>query len=144
MKTLYQYNGRLTTRRPNANDASDLPELPYNGSSGWSGTDTSKERADEADAFGTTAKRQAYVLDLLASRGYEGATWKEVSALSMMHHGQSSSALSTLHKAGRISRLIERRDKCRVYVLNEYVCERETDSQGRKPKACPNCGHVDD
>lgn len=143
MKRLYQYEGRLTTRNPNANAVS-APVLPYNGSSGWSGTDTSEERADEADAFGTTAQRQQYVLDLLRARGAEGATWKEISALSMMHHGQSSGALSVLHKADKIARLLERRDKCRVYVLHDYVYERETDSQGRRPKPCPNCGHVND
>lgn len=143
MKTLYQYNGHLTTRRPSVGVESE-PVLPYNGSSGWSGTDTSEERADQADLFGTTAQRQQYVLDLLKSRGREGATWKEVSALSMMHHGQSSGALSVLHKADKIARLLERRDKCRVYVLHEYVYERETDSQGRKPKACPNCGYTND
>lgn len=118
--------------------------LPYNGSSGWSGTDTSEERADISDRFGDTAARQQYVLNLLEASKEYGATWKEISDKSNMHHGQSSSALSVLHKAGRIARLIERRDKCRVYVLNEYVFERETDSQGRRPKPCPNCGYSND
>lgn len=140
MKRLYQYEGRLTTRNPNASAVS-APVLPYNGSSGWSGTDSSKERADRDDAFGSTKKRQEYILNLLKSRGEEGATWKEVSALSMMHHGQSSGALSVLHKDGEIARLTEKRDRCRVYVLPEYVHGRETDTQGRK-HTCPECGHT--
>jgi len=144
IKTLYRDGNRWSTRNPNESVESDLPVLPYNGSSGWSGTDTSKERADNDDLFGNTSARQQYVLNLLRARGAEGATWREVADLSMMHHGQASSALSTLHKADKIARLTEKRDKCRVYVLHEYVYERETDSQGRKPKACPNCGYVND
>ena len=134
----------LSLMNQSEGSAGALPVLPYNGSSGWSGTDTSKARADHDDVFGNTSARQQYVLNLLRARGAEGATWREVADLSMMHHGQASSALSTLHKADKIARLTEKRDKCRVYVLHEYVYERETDSQGRKPKACPNCGYVND
>ena len=119
-----------------------VPVLPYNGSSGWSGTDTSKERADHADSTWVTGERQAATYRMLLWYRERGLTWKELADSMGWHHGQASSTLSVLHKEGKIARLLERRDKCRVYVLNEYVCERETDSQGRKPKACPNCGHV--
>ena len=118
--------------------------LPYNGSSGWSGTDTSKERADEADEYGRTAQTQAFVFRYLMQRGSTGATWKEIAEASGWHHGTVSGALSVLHKESKIARLLERRSRCRVYVHPYYINGRETDSQGRKPKACPNCGHVDD
>ena len=125
-------------------DTTQLPLLPYNGTSGWSGTDTSKSRAETADKTGETGERQREALRILGVQTSWGLTWKELTNLTGWHHGTSSGVLSVLHKEGRISRLLEKRDACRVYVLNEYVFERETDSQGRKPKACPNCGHVDD
>ena len=115
--------------------------LPYNGSSGHSGTETSKNRADHADSNGLTAERQAFVYRYLLWQQEHGSTWKEISEQSGWHHGVISGALSAMHKEGRISRLLETRDRCRVYVLNEYVSGRETDSQGRKPKECPNCGY---
>ena len=121
--------------------AENVVSLPYNGSSGHSGTDTSKDRADHADSSGDTRKRQAAVLKILGALGTIGATWKEMAIFTEWHHGTVSGALSVLHKEGRISRLLETRDRCRVYVLNEYVSGRETDSQGRKPKECPNCGY---
>lgn len=119
----------------------DDVSLPYNGSSGHSGTDTSKARADHADSTGITAERQAFVYRYLLWQQEHGATWKEIAEQSGYHHGTVSGALSVMHKDGRISRLLETRDRCRVYVLNEYVSGRATDSQGRKPKECPNCGY---
>ena len=117
------------------------PLLPYDGTSGWSGTDTSEQRAKEADKNGRTAQVQEFVYECVMVRGISGTTWKEIADLSVLHHGTVSGALSVLHKEGKISRLLEKRNRCRVYVLNEYVSGRETDSQGRKPKECPNCGH---
>jgi hypothetical protein len=115
--------------------------LPYNGTSGWSGTDTSESRALDNDQSGKTSEIQESVINFLRWRREMGGTWKEFSELSGHHHGTVSGALSVLHKAGKISRLLETRNRCRVYVINEYVYGRETDSQGRKPKECPNCGH---
>jgi hypothetical protein len=122
-------------------EENDDVSLPYNGSSGWSGTDTSKERAEYNDTYGKTQQIQAFVFRWLMWRNEKGATWREIAEASGWHHGSVSGALSVLHKEGRISRLLEKRDRCRVYVLNEYVSGRETDSQGRKPKECPNCGY---
>jgi len=117
--------------------------LPYAGTSGWSGTDTSEERAKTSDSKGKTSDIQAYALRSLYGRGPRGLTWKELSEQTGWHHGTSSSVLSVLHKAERIYRLKERRDGCRVYVYNgpDYLDGREHDMQGRKPKECPNCGH---
>ena len=119
--------------------------LPYAGTSGWSGTDTSKERAKQSDSNGRTAALQSYIYKYLAfDAGANGATWKELSDKTGLHHGTISGSLSVLHKDGKIARLTERRGRCRVYVHPHYINGRETDSQGRKPKPCSNCGHVDD
>lgn len=123
---------------PNDDDVS--VSLPYNGSSGWSGTDTSQERAYIADIKGDTKAVQSYIMKLLYVRDAQGATWSEIADLTLWHHGTVSGALSVLHKEERIARLKERRGKSRVYVLPEYVNGRDTDKQGRKHE-CPECGH---
>jgi len=117
--------------------------LPYAGTSGWSGTDTSEERAKTNDSNGKTSEKQEYTLRSLYNAGHNGMTWKELSEQTGWHHGTSSSVLSVLHKVERIYRLKERRGGCRVYVYNgpDYLDGREYDMQGRKPKECPNCGH---
>ena len=115
------------------------PELPYSGTSGHSGTDTSKERALSADRSGKTALRQAQTLNLLAQRKMLGITWKELSEITGLHHGTASGVLSVLHKAGRIARLKESRDGCKVYVDVACIQGRVIEKQGRK-KCCPHCG----
>lgn len=125
-------------------DIQQIPVLPYAGTSGWSGTDTSRERAVTADSSGETSRRQRRVMRLLYQAQDDGLTWKGLAAETGWHHGQASGVLSVLHKDGMIARLTERRGRCRVYVHPHYINGRETDSQGRKPKPCSNCGHVDD
>ena len=115
------------------------PELPYNGTSGHSGTDTSRERALHADRSGKTALRQAQALNLLAQRKLAGMTWKELSEITGLHHGTASGVLSVLHKAGRIARLKETRKGCKVYVDVACIQGRVVERQGRK-KNCPHCG----
>ena len=115
------------------------PELPYNGTSGHSGTNTSKERALHADRSGKTALRQAQALNLLSQREMTGLTWKELSEITGLHHGTASGVLSVLHKTGRIARLKESRDGCKVYVDVSCVEGRLVEKQGRK-KCCPHCG----
>lgn len=115
------------------------PELPYNGTSGHSGTNTSRARALSADRSGKTALRQAQALNLLASRTTVGLTWKELSEYTGLHHGTASGVLSVLHKAGRIARLKESRNGCKVYVDLRCVNNRQVETQGRK-KSCPHCG----
>lgn len=108
-----------------------LPETPYAGTSGWSGSQTSRERAETEDRGGVTSQRQEQVLAGLGMVGTRGLTWKELAGSQGWHHGQASGALSTLHKTGHIARLTERRDRCQVYVLPEHVNGRETAEQGR-------------
>lgn len=115
--------------------------LPYAGTSGWSGTDTSEQRAVTADKSGETKRRQNWVLMYLYNQGSHGVTWRELANQYGWHHGIASGVLSVLHKDGKISRLLSKRDKCRVYVHPFYVNGRDTDTQGRKAKTCPNCGH---
>jgi hypothetical protein len=116
-------------------------ELPYNGTSGFSGTDTSKSRAIDADKSGKTALRQAQALNLLAEQTFRGLTWKELSERTGLHHGTASGVLSVLHKASRIARLKETRNGCKVYVDLRCVNGRTVEYQGRK-KNCPHCGGV--
>lgn len=108
------------------------PVLPYAGTSGWSGSDTSRERAENNDRTErTTAYQRAALLSLAGARR-PGMTWAELSRTRGWHHGTASSVLSVLHMAGRIARLKERRGKSAIYVLPEYVDGRETAPHGRK------------
>lgn len=120
----------------------DLGLLPYAGTSGWSGSDTSKERAEWNDNSGVTSRNHKTALELLHFKKADGLTWAELAAITQWHHGTSSGVLSVLHKEGVIARLSEvRRNRCKVYVHPDYVLGRTTDAHGRKPKECPNCGH---
>lgn len=107
------------------------PELPYAGSSGWSGTDTSRERAEHMDSTGKTADNQKLTLALLEIKDIKGVTWKDLADWYGWHHGTASGVLSALHKADKIVRLVDRRDKCRIYVLPEYVQGRRFDAPRR-------------
>lgn len=110
-------------------------EFPYGGegdpNSGFIRGGSSEDRARSQDAGGVTALRQKQTLAVLADAKAGGTTWKELSDLTYWHHGQSSGALSTLHKAGRISRLALRRKRCAVYVLPMYVNGRTTERAGQ-------------
>jgi len=117
-----------------------MPELPYAGTSGYSGTNTSEERARHSDRSGKTALRQAQALSLLYQYGHNGLTWKEFAEVTGLHHGSASGVLSVLHKTGRIARLKETRDHCKIYVDVRHVFGRTIEKQGNK-KQCPNCGH---
>jgi hypothetical protein len=109
----------------------DGESIPYAGTSGWSGSDTSQERAEREDADGTTSALDAAVLDQLTIEGIDGLTWHDLSRLLDVHHGKSSAALSRLHKAHRIARLTERRGypgsvkQSEIYVLLDNVNDRE-------------------
>lgn len=108
-----------------------VPDLEYGGTSGWAGSDTSRSRAEKEDSGGVTGKRQQRVIRLLAQAGRRGRTWKEIADSTGWHHGQVTSALSGLHKAGRIARLSERRHNSKVYVLHEHVEGRTVEPYGR-------------
>lgn len=107
------------------------PSLPYAGTSGWSGSETSEARARDADADGTTSKRQEEVVRRVREQREHGMTVKELRLVTGWHHGQASSALTILHKSGALERLSEVRDRCKVYVRPMYVAGRETEAPGR-------------
>lgn len=113
------------------------PVLPYGGASdpnsGFSGSETSEERARHLDQSGTTGRRQAEALRALAAVGATGLTWRELATMLEVHHGAASGVLSNLHKTGLIDRLTLTRQRSKVYVLPEYVNDRPTEAP--KPNA---------
>lgn len=100
------------------------PVLPYAGTSGWSGSQTSQRRAERDDADGTTLNRQQRTLRWLGRLGERGCTYVELGKAAGLHHGQASGVLSTLHAADLVVRLREEREQCQVYVLPEFVNDR--------------------
>jgi hypothetical protein len=102
-----------------------LPVLPYGRTSGWSGSTTSRDRARTADQTGITENRQSITLGLLRRAGIDGLTWRELSEQTGWHHGTASGALSVLHKDGQIARLVEKREKCQIYVTPDLVLGRQ-------------------
>lgn len=102
------------------------PVLPYAGTSGFSGSDTSRERMERQDADGSLHWRQQAIFGALAARRERGLTVRELRDFhSIGHHGQVSAALTHLHIAGRIVRLKQRRERCEVYCLPQHVAGRE-------------------
>jgi DNA-binding MarR family transcriptional regulator len=101
--------------------AAMVPSMPYNGTGGHAGSDTSKERAEREADDGTLAKRQREVMAFLWAQADRGATWAEVAEHLGIHHGSASGALSNLHKTGRIVRTTDRRGRSEVYMIAEIA-----------------------
>lgn len=74
-----------------------------------------KTRQLKRDVWGAVSRRED-----------AGMTVKEFTHLTGVHHGQVSGAFSTMHQAGYLARLQERRAKYEVYVLPEHVNGRPT------------------
>lgn len=115
-----------------ADDDDDYPITPYAGTSGYSGSETSYDRARRRDEDGSTESLQRHLLVLVGRTGYRGLTVAEARRILPQHHGSISGALSNLHKAGSIACLTERRESCHPYVLPIHVDWRPTREQGRK------------
>lgn len=110
-----------------------MSDLTYGGTSGWSGTDTSQERAAAEDGDGTTGKVQRLVLGSVHAQRERGMTIAELRGhFQGRHHGSLSSALTNLHRAGKIARLSEKRGRCKVYVTPQHVMGRETEAPTRR------------
>lgn len=60
------------------------------------------------------------VVRLLNERGTMGATWRELSTITGLHHGQISGLLSKMHERGDVFALVSQRDRCHPYVLSRY------------------------
>lgn len=118
------------------------PALPYDGTTGHSGSSASASRAHREAADGTAEGRQRAILTLLEEAGPVGLTWGEVGRRLNQHHGQVTGALSSMHKAGLVAALRGgRREQSSVYVLPKYVNGRDVrpfrgrpaaESQGRQ------------
>jgi ribosomal protein S25 len=89
------------------------------------GSDTSKERQERNDAEGITSRVQQAAYNLLSDEGAEGVTSAELCDRWGIGEGMASSALSHLHRAGKIRRVKMRRKRHEIYVLPEYVNGRE-------------------
>jgi hypothetical protein len=114
--------------------------VPYNGTAGWSGTDTSKARAINNVITGREENNQEKTLEMLKQHP-NGLIWKDIAVANNWHHGTASSVLSILHKVGAIVRSTEVRNKCKVYYHPDHADSVIAEVQGRKPRICSSCGH---
>jgi hypothetical protein len=115
--------------------------VPYNGTAGWSGTDTSEQRALDNLYSGRELNNQQIALAYLKSKGTNGATWKELATETGWHHGTASGVLSVLHKAYAIIRSPRIRNGCKIYYSIEYSDAIINEVYKKKQKICSNCGH---
>ena len=115
--------------------------VPYNGTAGWSGTETSKDRALYNLRTGKEYNNQQKALALLKEARANGLTWKELSEHTGMHHGTASGVLSVLHKSYAIIRSHRVRNGCKIYYSIEYSDAVTHEVYKKKQKLCPNCGH---
>jgi len=113
--------------------------VPYNGTAGWSGTETSKDRALYNLRSGKEYTDQQMALMLL-KHNPSGLTWKEFAHRAELHHGSASGVLSVLHKSGAILRTTRKRDRCKVYMSIEYADKVTAEVYNKKEKPCPHCG----
>jgi hypothetical protein len=115
--------------------------IPYNGTAGWSGTDTSKQRALDNIHSGRELNNQQLALKYLISTGTHGATWKEIATATGWHHGTASGVLSVLHMSGAIVRLYATRNRCKIYVHQNFKDEVKVEPRKKPEKFCPHCGN---
>jgi hypothetical protein len=115
--------------------------LPYNGTAGWSGTDTSQQRALDNIHSGREENNQQLALKYLKSRGTVGATWKEIATITGWHHGTASGVLSVLHQSGAIVRLYSARNRCKIYVHQDFKDDVKYTVYKKPERFCPHCGN---
>lgn len=107
---------------------------PYAGTSGWTSTDTSRDRALHADSTGLTRDRHIKTMALLEAADAYGRTCYEVEdqqgRVPAWHHGVVSGAFTRGRRIGDICMLKEMRGrgrgkKAHVHVHRDYVNGRE-------------------
>jgi hypothetical protein len=118
-----------------------VPYKPYKGTAGWSDTDTSKARAIDNIASGREENNQVLALKYLKSKGTDGATWKEIAAETGWHHGTASGVLSVLHQSGAIVRALKARNRCKIYVHQDFKWHIQHEVYKKREKLCPHCGN---
>ena len=117
--------------------------LPYNGTAGWSGSSTSRDRAVDNVKSGREKSNQIKALALLKEMKWHGLTWKELSLETNTHHGTASGTLSVLHKTGQIVRTNNSRLRCKIYLHPDYVSSTVTvEPHGKQKNYCTNCGII--
>lgn len=115
------------------------------GTAGHQG-DASEDRAATERDTGKTLVRQKQALNCLRDARFQGLTAREIGAALGWEHQIYSSILSTLHRGGAVAKLKQRRDRAGVYVLPEWVADRETvahRSNGRQPMALEPVGNAE-
>lgn len=115
--------------------------VPYNGTAGWSGSDTSRARALDNVKSGRELNNQQKALHLLKRAGTNGLTWKDIATATGWHHGTASGVLSVLHTSGAIVRTYTIRNRCKVYVHQDFKDEVKVEPRKKPEKFCPHCGH---
>lgn len=96
-----------------------MPITPYAGTGGWSGSETSRDRAIREANSGELSKRQHDALTVLANFP-DGLVWSDLAGILNLHHGQISSVLSNLHHAGVIFQTLTPRNRCLPYVHGKF------------------------
>jgi hypothetical protein len=118
-----------------------VPYAPYKGTAGWSGTDTSKDRAINNITSGREQNHQIITLKHLKLAGTSGVTWKELADSQGWHHGTASGVLSVLHQSGAIVRALKARNRCKIYVHQDYKDQVMHEVYKKREKLCPHCGN---
>jgi hypothetical protein len=77
--------------------------------------DTSIERAEHLTQSGRAKEWREEALRLIYEAGMMGRTWKELSVMTGLHHGQISGILSKLHEEGMIFARRMKRQGCHPY-----------------------------
>lgn len=126
----YQYRNNTAPANPYGQGANSIematPQpVPYGTKgSGWSGSDTSRERTEREDSQHITGWRMKQVFEVLADSKQLGMTVMQIEQKLRIGHGPASSALSNLHRAKYICRLVERRRQQEIYVIPEFAVGR--------------------
>lgn len=111
---------------------------------GPGGRDGSGHQGDGSQAAEPSRRRlidHAYTAVALSTLG--GLTWREYADENGLHHGQASSALSNLHRQGRVARLAEKRRGSGVYVLPVFVDDRPVITYRTRPQP-PTVEQIED
>lgn len=93
---------------------------------------SSKDGGGHLSRSGKTKTLKKFIYSAASKEGVDGLTVHEFTNISPLilgarpHHGQVSSAFSTMHEHGYLARLDERRGRYEVYVLPEHVNGRPT------------------
>lgn len=95
----------------NVDDGGVYPD----GTGGHTHAPASKAAAVKQEAV--RGPRQQQIHHYLTGCGFHGATWREIDEALNLGHSVISGALTRLHRAGHVSRLVDQREDCHVYVL---------------------------